>query len=302
MRSVPITSETLREYLRNGGVKSMTIKMLCEEFLKNLKQRVGINLTQSVYNKYHIVRDIMFDRFGMEKELCTLTNGDFKSLYLYLNSRYKESTAAGYMTKIKTIITYAFDNGYLDKNLVSNIKITKGKPSVEYLTETEIEKINSLTLNNERLERVRDLFMFQLYGGGMSYCDLEDMDEGSITDNGGFYVYKGTRKKTKIDFTTIILPRAMEILNRYGSVKNLLLSNQKYNAYLKEIQDIAGITKTLKTHLARKSYASLLLAHHIPITTIQKCLGHSSPILTSKIYAHVQEDSMVEEFRMAQLK
>lgn len=285
--NMPITVNTIREYFKNGGKKSMELSDLWRTYLGILSKRIGTSMAETVYRKYELAKDLTYEYLGEHKEICAITNGDMIALYEDLKRRFKHSTAAGYFTKIKTVIVYAFENGYMKTNPTNGIRIDKGKPNIEYLTEKELEKIEKVNLyGNERLEKVRDLLLFQAYGGGMAYCDMAAFEPENVYKSGEIYLYSGVRKKTGIAFTTVLLPKAIEILNKYDwDMGKIMLSNQKMNAYLKEIQTLARINKNLHTHLFRKTYGHMLISKSVPITTIQKMLGHSSPLLTSKLYA-----------------
>ena len=73
-----------------------------------------------------------------------------------------------------------------------------------------------------------------------------------------------------------------------------VITNQKMNAYLKEIADLARIEKHLTTHLARHTFATLSLSNHVPIESISKMLGHSD-IRTTQIYAKMQDKTIYED-------
>ena len=97
-----------------------------------------------------------------------------------------------------------------------------------------------------------------------------------------------------MEYTAIVLPKGIEIWNRYNG-KLPLLSNQKYNAYLKEPADICGINKVITTHTARKSYASVLYQKGVSIGVIAKMLGHTSEKTTQRTYAFLTEDNVLNE-------
>lgn len=297
--SIPITAASVREYIQGGGIKTYTVEDLFNDYLNNLKVRVGVSMQESVYRKYEIARDLVYEVIGKDKEVNVLTNSVIANLYDNLKKRYKHSTAAGYYTKIKTIFVYAFDNGILNTNICSGIKIDKGHPSQEYLTEPELECLAKADLmENERLEKVRDILLFQAYGGGMAYCDMVCFNPDKMIESNGVYIYSGTRKKTGIEFTTVLLPKAIEILKKYNYCLPFI-SNQKLNLYAKELMGLSGIRKNLHTHLMRKSYATMLINRSVPITTICKCMGHSNSAITTKIYAHTQQETIANEVAKA---
>ena len=79
-----------------------------------------------------------------------------------------------------------------------------------------------------------------------------------------------------------------------------VLTNQKSNAYLKEIADVCGINKNLTTHLARHTFATTVtLSNGVSIATVSKMLGHRS-LKTTQIYAKVLDSKIADE--MEQLK
>lgn len=290
---MPITATNVREWLKTGGTKTMTIKDLCNEFMEQLKTKVNISITPKVYKKYDLVKDFILDNLG-DKELCTLTNGDITRLYDILKVKYLPSTSAGYMTRIKTMITYAVDNGYIKINVANNIKINKGTPNVKYLSNDDITKIKNLDLIDiDRLDKVRDLMLFQC-SVGMAYCDLVTFDSNNIEVVNGVPTYTNNRQKTGIEFSTVILPMGMDILKKYNG--NLpLISNQKYNAYLKEIQKLAGIKTTITTHLCRKTFAHYMLNSGVRIETVARLLGHSNSNITQRIYCKQTTSTIANE-------
>lgn len=119
----PVTAETLREYLRTGGVKTYTINTLVDEYMDNLrKTRLGVSMKQGVFEKYILVAQFMKQEIG-NRELCTITNGDIIKIYNVLKLKYLPSTSAGYMVKIKSMFYYAMDNGYINFLLKSSLSI-----------------------------------------------------------------------------------------------------------------------------------------------------------------------------------
>lgn len=117
-----------------------------------------------------------------------------------------------------------------------------------------------------------------------------------------------SRQKTDTSSRIPLLPVALEILNRYQDHpqcenKGLLLpvlSNQKMNAYLKEIADLSDVLKHLTFHLARHTFATTVtLSNNVPIETVSKMLGHTN-IKTTQHYAKILDLKVSQD--MAQLK
>jgi len=100
------------------------------------------------------------------------------------------------------------------------------------------------------------------------------------------------------------VPQAIYIPDKYrnsnlrSSTKLLPVpSNQKFNAYLKEIATICGIKKHLTVHLARKTFAiSVLLKNNISIPVVSSLLGHQDIKVTLDAYASVMPEMVIREF------
>ena len=119
---VPVTAASLKDYIQNGCTTSYTIQDLFDEYLKILKKRVGINLTKAVYRKYEIVRDLFYGSISNTKQVTEITNGVIANFYADLNKKYESTTSAAMMVKLKTIITYALDNGKLKAGFYSEVQ------------------------------------------------------------------------------------------------------------------------------------------------------------------------------------
>ena len=105
------------------------------------------------------------------------------------------------------------------------------------------------------------------------------------------------RQKTNTDVNVPLLDIPKMILEKYkGKLPNgkvlPIISNQKLNAYLKEIADVCGIKKNLTFHLARHTFSTTVtLAKGVPIETVSKMLGHTN-IETTQIYARTTNDKI----------
>ena len=202
------------------------------------------------------------------------------------------------MTRLKTIIKYGMDDGKLKQNPFKNIRIKHHKKKIEYLTEEELNRIYDLQIDNKSLEDIRDAFCFQA-STGLAYADLLNLkkEDIRITEDGTHYITKA-RKKTGTEYTTVILPMGVEVLKRHNY--NLhIISNQKYNLFLKTLATLCNINKNLTTHLARKTFCCLLLNKGVSINTVAKCAGHQDIKITRSYYATLQESTVIKEVTLA---
>lgn len=290
-RGLPLTTATLRDYLKNGGIKSYTLDDLFKEYLALQRQRVGKSLSIGVYKKYERVRDTLFAFLRKDMDVTAVTYGQLQAYYNNLQQNYELSSSAAMMTKVKAIMTYAFDNGYIKSNPASQIRVTKGKPKIDYLTPDEIEKIASKKFENQRLEEVRKAFILQL-ATGLAYIDLKNLTPEDIKEDGGRYYIMKERIKTTETYTAVVLPFGYEMIKSLPKIN----SNQKYNNYLQELGDLCGIKKHLHTHIARHTYCMYLLnVLKVPLPTASRCLGHSSVKVTQSHYGFLTSTTVLEE-------
>jgi len=177
-----------------------------------------------------------------------------------------------------------------------------------YLTQDEIDRIDRTNFKVERLNIIRDIFIFSIYTG-LAYAEVESLSPDNITKGMDGELWLNIhRKKTKNDYQVPLLPRALEILDKYKDhplcIKKgkclAVPSNVKYNAYLKEIGDIAGIPKNkpLVTHLARKTFATTTaLTNGMNNGVLPKILGHNSIKVTLDSYGTIIDELMLRNVK-----
>ena len=206
------------------------------------------------------------------------------------------NTATHRMKLVKKILRLAVDEGYI-KVLPFKMTLKQEKVEVIPLTLEEVNTIKNKEITIPRLSKIRDLFIFECFTG-LAFSDLMSLEENDfITDeNGQLWILK-KRHKTNIVATIPILPVAKEILDKYNGVLPKI-SNVKYNAYLKELQDICGISKNLHSHLARHTMATYLLNNAgFDMVLVAKVLGHANSRITEAVYAKVLPSTICERLK-----
>lgn len=207
----------------------------------------------------------------------------------------KECSRWNYHKLIKTFVIQAVEDGLIKHNPYLRVDIKRGNEGglTRFLTPQEFHKIETCILPSDSLRKVRDLFVFQTYTC-LSYSDLAKFDSKDCVIMDGQMVYKAKRQKTKQEFTIVLLRPAIDILEKYNG-KLPIISNVKYNAYIKIVASYAGIHKPVSTHWARHTGATLLLNEgKVPIHIIQHILGHSSIRETEKTYAKLMDNTIIE--------
>lgn len=196
---------------------------------------------------------------------------------------------------LNSFILDAIDEGLLKRNPYKWINIKKNKHSKgieKSLTPEEFRKLKNIPMPTVSIEKVRDVFVFQTYTC-LSYSDLRDFNSSMIQEIKGMNVYVGSRKKTNTAFTIPLLSPALDILNKYNG-KLPIISNVKYNEYLKIVAQTAGIDKPVSSHWARHTGATLLLNEGVPMQIVSKICGHSSTKITEQVYAKLLDETVVD--------
>ena len=226
------------------------------------------------------------------KPVNQLTNADVLDFKYYLLNVAKlgNNTLCGYMTKAKTIFNYAIDNDLMSINPFRNLKIKKEEVEIKPLTKEELSLIIQKDFRIKRLNQVRDCFVFAAYTA-MAYADLASITYDDVKEQNGVYYIQKNRVKTGVQYTIPLNDIAMGILKRYN-YQLPVLTNQRYNSYLKEIADICGIEKNLTSHLARHTAATLMLNSGISIDVVAKILGHRNTAMTAH-YAKMLDKTII---------
>ena len=215
-----------------------------------------------------------------------------------------------YLRYLKNVIQYAIANKWISDDPFAGKRFKRTKAERCFLTEPELQRIMALDLKAfPRLESVRDTFVFCCFTG-LAFIDVHNLKPSDIsTDSDGKMWIRKRREKTDELSVIPVLDIPQEIMRKYMAhpivlAKGVVLpvmSNQKVNAYLKEIADLAKIPKYLTSHIARHTFATMSLNNHVPLETISKMLGHSD-IKTTQIYAKMMDNTISEDMEVMRTK
>jgi site-specific recombinase XerD len=230
--------------------------------------------------------------------------------YLLTIDKLQSNTAHKYIKNLKKIMNMSVGLDWIPSNPFNNFRCSYTSPERQVLTQEELNLIMNKDIHIERLAEVRDVFIFCCYTG-FAYSDAYKFERDALTKGiDGEYWLSTNRQKTGTRESVPLLPIALEIIQKYRDHDyckeyNKLLpvnSNQRYNAYLKELADICGIKKKITTHIARHTFATTVtLANGVPIETVSSMLGHNS-IRTTQIYAKVVEKKVSEDMLLLKAK
>ena len=306
----PFTAVMLKNKFLNKDEKYKTILTIYDEHNIQIEQLIGIDYSYGAYRRHirtrgHLADFILKeykrqDLFVQEVDLKFITRFDH---YLKTKMIGNQNTTTKYVVNFKKIMRIAFANNWVNKDPFYHWKAKWKKVERDVLTDLELRTMIEKKFKIKRLEQVRDIFVFCCFTG-LAYTDVLKLSQDHIVlgMNGARWI-KIKRSKTDSRSTIPLLPAAEEIIAKYINhpitLQNGLLlpviSNQKTNAYLKEIVDACGIEKHLTFHLARHTFATTVtLANGIPIESVSKMLGHQS-LKTTQIYAKVIDQKLEED-------
>ncbi|QCX38618.1 site-specific integrase [Aureibaculum algae] len=300
--------------------KSENQKMLLNIFQEHndkVEQLIGKDFAAGTAERYRTAKKHVEDYIKLEYKCddIPVNNVDHKFIsgleyYLKTVRNCSHNTAIKYITNFKKIVRIAYANDWIDKDPFYHWKSRLKIVDREFLTKEEIELFIEKKLHTPRLDQVRDIFIFCCFTG-LSYSDVKKLTKSNLVlgIDGEMWI-KTFRTKTDTPSNIPLLPTAMAIINKYKNHQEVInkevllpvLSNQKSNAYLKEIADLTGITKNLTTHLARHTFATTItLSNGVPIESVSKMLGHKS-LKTTQHYAKILDRKVSEDMAILKSK
>jgi len=230
----------------------------------------------------------------------------------YLKSVCKccQNTTSKYIKNFGKIIRICLANGWIERNPFINFKSKIIEVERVFLSLEEIEIMLNKEFSMERLNQVKDIFLFSCFTG-LAYADVRKLSTRNIGIgiDGERWIFIN-RTKTDTRSNIPILPIASAILEKYRDHLQVaiqgkllpVLSNQKMNAYLKEIADLCGINKELTFHIARHTFATTVtLSNGVPIESVSKMLGHKN-LKTTQHYAKILDLKVSNDMRILKAK
>jgi len=279
------------------------LQMQEEKAAAQLKKKGRHKRFKVLYNKVQAFIKQKFDKEDLlpsEMKLNFIVGFEH---YLQTTGTMGHNTAMKCAKDLKQVMTFVAIEVDLHHNPFQSFKCTYKKVKRKYLTQAELEAIENKEISIARLDEVRDCFIFCCYTG-YSYQDVEALSPSDlgIGIDKKLWILRDRGKTGNVE-NVPLLSKALAILDKYKDHPyckkfNRLLpvnSNVRYNAYLKEIADLCGITKALTTHVARHTCATtILLSNGVPIETTMEFLGHND-IRTTRIYAKIVQQKLSED-------
>ncbi len=294
-----------RQYKGENIKQEKSIMEVFHLHITKQEKLIGISTTQVSVAKFyqtqaHVKSFIKYkynksDYLLKDMTMAFITEFEF---YLKAEKQFKQNTVHKTIQRFKQIVKLAVGLDFLAKDPFLLYKNRKPKKQVVFLSKEELEALEKYQFASERLQQVADMFIFCCYTG-LAYTEMANLKASDIQtgydSNKWIHIH---RQKTRRDYDIPLLSKAESILDKYRTETQVLpvITNQKFNSYLKEIAEIVGISKTLTHHIARKTFAStILLYNDVPMEIVSELLGHSEIGITQQHYAKVVKKKIGEQ-------
>ncbi|MCF0059874.1 site-specific integrase [Dyadobacter chenwenxiniae] len=309
---ITITAELFKNKLVNDDEKKKMILEIFEKHNCDMASLVGTEYSKITLVRYKTslehTRNFIKWKYNLNDFSIQSLDYDFIAQYefwLKTQRRCGHNATMKYLANFKKIVLSCVKKGWLGRDPFYGFKFAKREVDRSALSERELEKISLKEFDNVRLDQVRDIFLFCCYTG-LSYVDVFKLQRSEVIEgHGGELWITIKRQKTETSSRVPILPAARKILQKYEShpqcsAKGQLLpvlSNQKMNAYLKEIADVCQVNKNITFHLARHTFATTVtLTNGVPMESVSKMLGHRN-IRTTQLYAKIVDKKISEDMK-----
>lgn len=311
----PVTAENIKTILHGEEIKE-DVYMLMKIFQRHndqMAELVGREFSKGTYTRYKTVYEftLTFLQWKYKVADMDITKLDYEFIsefefWLKSIRKCNHNTTMQYLRNFNKIVNHCLRSGWLSKNPFIRFKMADKEVERTALTETELQKVIDQKFSFERLSLVKDIFLFSCFTG-LAYADVKKLKRSDIYIGvDGAQWLTSRRQKTDITARIPLLPPAIAIMERYAGHPGCVvsehvlpvISNQKMNAYLKEIADLCGIKKTLTFHIARHTFATTVtLSNGVPIETVSKLLGHKN-LRTTQHYAKIVDTKISEDMKV----
>ena len=297
-----VTVEVLRNDLKGVEKHPNMLLQIFQLHNDDIEQLIGKGYSRPTLTKFNTTRDHLQNFIKSKYHISDISLNQLKfeflsdfEFYLKTEKNIGHNTTVKYITNTRKIINECLKKRWLKADPFLGYSITVHETTPIFLSEEELQKIVEIKFSIRRLELVRDMFVFSCYTG-LAFIDVFNLTSKNIAIgiDGRKWIIT-SRQKTDNASHIPLLPPAMAVIQKYADDPAAvnkgrllpILSNQKMNAYLKEIADLCGINKELTYHCARHTFATTVtLTNGVPIESVSKMLGHKK-IQTTQHYAKI---------------
>ena len=301
-RGIPVTLSLLKDAIKKDKPVNVTFPVFAKIYVQesDRKRSTKENLLTTI---------TVLQEFRPGLDFKDITYTFLKDFEVHLKEKGNSvNTVAKHMRQLRTLVNEAINQGYIpsDAYPFRKFKIKQEKGRKEFLTPDELRKLENLQVSDKRLRHVLDAFLFCCYTG-LRYSDFCQLTpENIIRVNGKRWLYfKSVKTDVEIRLPLHLLfeGKALAVLERYDIVTDFakIGPNSEANKYLAQLATLARIRKHITYHTARHTCATLLVHQGVPITTVQKLLGHTS-VRTTEVYSEVLSNTIIRDLKAVKRK
>ena len=301
-RGIPVTLSLLKDAIKKDKPVNVTFPVFARIYVQesDRKRSTKENLMTTI---------TVLQEFRPGLDFKDITYTFLKDFEVHLKEKGNSvNTVAKHMRQLRTLVNEAINQGYIpsDAYPFRKFKIKQEKGRKEFLTPDELRKLENLQVSDKRLRHVLDAFLFCCYTG-LRYSDFCQLTpENIIRVNGKRWLYfKSVKTDVEIRLPLHLLfeGKALAVLERYDIVTDFakIGPNSEANKYLAQLAALARIRKHITYHTARHTCATLLVHQGVPITTVQKLLGHTS-VRTTEVYSEVLSNTIIRDLKAVKRK
>nr|WP_317046221.1 site-specific integrase [Flavobacterium sediminis] len=312
-RNETLSIENFKNKLLGTEERQRMLVPIFQDHNNKIKELVGKEYASGTLERYttslkHTIEFMQWKYNISDIDITKIDHAFISDYEFWLRSvrNCANNTAVKYIKNFNKIIKICLANDWLDKNPFANYKSKVKEVERVYLSEEEVQAIIEKEFKTERLSLVRDIFLFSCFTG-LAYIDVKNLTKSHISFgiDGEQWIFTH-RQKTESASKIPILPVTQMIIDKYENHPQCInedkllpiLSNQKMNAYLKEIAGICEIEKELTFHIARHTFATTVtLTNGVPIESVSKMLGHKN-LRTTQHYAKVLDRKVGEDMKI----
>ena len=301
-RGIPVTLSLLKDAIKKDKPVNVTFPVFARTYVQesDRKRSTKENLLTTV---------TVLQEFRPGIDFKDITYTFLRDFEVHLKEKGNSvNTIAKHLRQLRTLVNEAINQGYIpsDAYPFRKFKIKQEKGRKEFLTPDELRKLENLQVSDKRLRHVLDAFLFCCYTG-LRYSDFCQLTpENIIRVNGKRWLYfKSVKTDVEIRLPLHLLfeGKALAVLERYDIVTDFakIGPNSEANKHLAQLATLARIRKHITYHTARHTCATLLVHQGVPITTVQKLLGHTS-VRTTEVYSEVLSNTIIRDLKAVKRK
>ena len=296
-RGIPVTLSLLKDAIKKDKPVNVTFPVFAKIYVQesDRKRSTKENLMTTI---------TVLQEFRPGIDFKDITYTFLRDFEVHLKEKGNSvNTIAKHLRQLRTLVNEAINQGYIpsDAYPFRKYKIKQEKGRKEFLTPDELKRLENLNVD-KKLRHVLDAFLFCCYTG-LRYSDFCQLSPVNFIKVNGKRWLHFTSVKTGVELRLplhlLFEGKALAVLERYDIVTDFakIGPNSEANKYLAQLAALARIRKHITYHTARHTCATLLVHQGVPITTVQKLLGHTS-VRTTEVYSEVLSNTIIRDLSL----